>query len=210
MTRVTVFFLLSCGAAIAAGCGSNAVTTGSDNGLDAAADSSMRADASPTTDASASRDSAAPLVATDAGLITISCLSALTCPDREVCCTTIGLKGVDVACAPECSAFSLQLCLTSAECPIGRECMKAAISPTGYCSRAVDAGPGTTDGGEAPGTDGGELDGGDSGSTPDGASRDSGATDGGTSDGATDGGTGDSATDGGTGEGATGADAASD
>jgi hypothetical protein len=87
----------------------------------------------------------------------LSCSSAASCPDNEVCC--VELQGqISAACAPACGS-GVQLCASDRECPSGLACRTNAL---GYDTCAPTGGPGS-DGGGFGGRDGGGFGGRDGG-----------------------------------------------
>jgi hypothetical protein len=198
MRRASIFILLSCGAALVGACGGSASTDQvdtRDGGGDGGDGGESKLDASVTDasklDAAMSFD-ATTMTKSDASLLTVSCLNALTCPRQEVCCANIALTGIDITCETQCAEFALQLCASAAECPIGRVCMTSPLGIGSYCTRPTDAGARTpVDSGSVEGgpVEGGPVEGGPVDSGP----KDGGPKDGGTPDAtSSDGGPGDS------------------
>jgi hypothetical protein len=201
MRRASIFIVLSCCAGLAGACGGSAATDQTDTHEDGGGDGGeSKLDSSVTVDASkldaAMTVDATTMAKSDASLLTVSCLNALTCPRQEVCCANIALTGIDITCEAQCAEFALQLCASAAECPIGRVCMTSPLGIGSYCTRPTDAGvripidSGSADSGPADSgpadsgpKDGGSKDGGpaDSGK-PDATSSDSGLVDAGALD----------------------------
>jgi hypothetical protein len=73
----------------------------------------------------------------------LSCSSAASCPEPEVCCFSASttsadpLQGGSARCQSSCSPDQTQICATSAECPQGQACMETGGELSAVCQYAV-------------------------------------------------------------------------
>jgi hypothetical protein len=177
MRNANVFFVVSCGFALTAGCSSSSGSPSNNNASDATAenggDTGVPSDDS-SVDSASSGDSGE--VTFDAATTTITCKSAADCAEGgagQVCCFSLSTMATSCV-ASQCAMGDYQQCAgtSDTECPSGYQCVVSPLGIPGvyYCAMG-DGGISGSDAGDA----GGGGDAGDAGTVKsDGAAGDGG------------------------------------
>jgi hypothetical protein len=138
MKSARVLSSIAIGAALAAACGGVSTVGNQLAGGDGGPTEESESGAEPRSDATAAQpDAGTP----GTPAINVSCQGAQSCPRSQVCCASLSLSGIDVACANACAGGSFQVCQTNAECTTsGEVCAASPLGTGGVCTAARDAG----------------------------------------------------------------------